>query len=172
MDFPIRPTEKVQHVCAFCVNAMNLLFTTRLQAILSIKLGVCYNQRKWCVFDFRPIKISAHPWCSPLGTNQGFWQNLDICKSIFSIVAFLTYHSIKMIFLIHNFASCWLIYDRLAQLKVLWRKTHCIQKRQKSTHLKQKCVEVSRLIVVIDQFDFNHINGIVSRLQDVFIKLG
>lgn len=38
-------------------------------------------------------------------------------------------------------------------------------------HLEEKRVEVPRFIVVINQLNFNHINGVVSRLQDVLIKL-
>lgn len=66
MNFPVRPTEEVQHVCAFCIHAMNFFFTSRLQSVLSVKLRVGDNQSKWRVFDLRPVKVATHPWCSSL----------------------------------------------------------------------------------------------------------
>lgn len=33
------------------------------------------------------------------------------------------------------------------------------------------CIELSRFVIIVHQFDFDHINRVIRRLQNVLVKL-
>lgn len=120
MDFPVRATEKVQHVCAFGIDAMNFLLTARLQPILTVQFRIRYHQRERCFLYLGPVVMTFHFRCSTL-----FKANYFSGKNLSLI--FNPHHSIEMIFLKNVSTSGGLVNNAFSQLKKCYSLAYAVR---------------------------------------------